>query len=259
MLRSLPRKAVIAALAVASFLWLLPIATASAQAGGGSPVAQLYCYVSGPVTSPTSWAACSSTNPLPITGGGGGGGPITAAAGSYSAGAFVAGTAVDGWDVTQGTKGDTQATSGTGSWSVVALLKGILTQLLQIVSNTAAPIPTGTNNIGSVFGSPNVTQTDCSIALTTGGTAQNIITAGASLHGFRIMNIDTTAGSGEPVWMSFTTTAAASTIASYPLAAPTATTFAGAGSYSAEFASGTNGNVSVIAATSGHKISCTKW
>lgn len=122
-----------------------------------------------------------------------------------------------------------------------------------------APVPAGTNLIGSVSGAPNVTQTDCSIALTTGGTAQNIITASANLHGFRIMNIDTTAGSGEPVWMSFTTTAAASTIASYPLAAPTATTFAGAGSYSAEFASGTNGNVSVIAATSGHKISCTKW
>lgn len=122
-----------------------------------------------------------------------------------------------------------------------------------------AALPAGANVIGGVFGSPNVTRTDCSIALTTGGVAQNIITAGASLHGYHLMNIDTSAGSGEPVWTSETGTAAASTIGSYPLAAPTATTFAGAGSYSSEFGSGTSTNVSVIAATSGHKISCTKW
>ncbi len=149
-----------------------------------------------------------------------------------------------------GTPADSAWTSGPGS--IIALLKAA-------VNGINGAIAAGTNVIGGVFGSPNVTQTDCSVALTTGGTAQNIITAGATLHGFRIMNIDASAGSGEPVWMSFTTTAAATTIASYPLAAPTATTFAGAGSYSAEFASGTNGNVSVIAATTGHKISCTKW
>jgi hypothetical protein len=149
-----------------------------------------------------------------------------------------------------GAPADSAWTSGSGS--IIALLKAA-------VNGINGAIAAGANVIGGVFGSPNVTQTDCSIALTTGGTAQNIITAGATLHGFRIMNIDTSAGSGEPVWMSFTTTAAASTIASYPLAAPTATTFAGAGSYSAEFGSGTNGNVSVVAATTGHKISCTKW
>jgi hypothetical protein len=38
------------------------------QAGGGAPVAQLWCYVSGPVTSPTSWLPCSSTTPLAVTG-----------------------------------------------------------------------------------------------------------------------------------------------------------------------------------------------
>jgi hypothetical protein len=158
--------------------------------------------------------------------------------------------------VCDATVGETQcaAVDSTGNQAVkdAAVLAAVQAQ---IPACTSTPC----NNIGLVGGSVNVTQTDCSIALTTGGTAQNIITAGATLHGFRIMNIDASAGSGEPVWMSFTTTAAASTIASYPLAAPTATTFAGAGSYSAEFASGTNGNVSVVAATTGHKISCTKW
>jgi hypothetical protein len=62
----------------------------------------------------------------------------------------------DGSDVTQGAKADTAATSGTGSWSAIALLKGILTKLLgtiavsgtfwqatQPVSATSLPLPTG--------------------------------------------------------------------------------------------------------------------
>jgi hypothetical protein len=66
------------------------------------------------------------------TGGSGGGGAITAAAGSYSAGALV-----DGASVTQGTKADT-AYAGTGSASEIAIEKGIYNQL----------------NIGSSAGNP---------------------------------------------------------------------------------------------------------
>ena len=105
----------------------------------------------------------------------------------------------------------------------------------------------------------NVTLTDCSIALTTGTTAQAIIPATTVLHGFTIQNIDTSAGSGEPVWFSLTTTAAASTVGSYVLPAPTATTFVGATTYTVPPGAGTNHAVSVIAATTGHKISCTYW
>jgi hypothetical protein len=105
----------------------------------------------------------------------------------------------------------------------------------------------------------NVTPTDCSISLTTGGTAQNIIAANVALHGFTIANIDPTTGSGEPVWMSFTTTAAAGATQSYPLAAPTATTFAGLSSYTTPLGFGVNHAISVIAATTNHKISCTYW
>lgn len=133
----------------------------------------------------------------------------------------------------------------------------------QLVVNVANANTNGAASIANsspvTAATVNVTPTDCSIALTLGGTAQNIIAAGNSLHGFTIANIDTSAGSGEPVWMSFTTTAVASTIASYPLAAPTATTFAGLNSYTTPLGFGTNANVSVVAATTGHKISCTKW
>jgi hypothetical protein len=149
-----------------------------------------------------------------------------------------------------GTTSDSAYTGGTGS--VIAILKGLYTGI-------TSAIPAGTNVIGGFFGSPNVTPTDCSLAITTGGTAQNIISASATIHGFTIANIDTSAGSGEPVWFSFTTTAAASTIGSYPLAAPTVTTFANLASYTTPVGFGSNHAVSVIAATTGHKISCTFW
>lgn len=105
----------------------------------------------------------------------------------------------------------------------------------------------------------NITATDCSGTITTGATAQNAFTAQTLLHGFTIANIDSSAGSGEPLWISFTTTAAASTAASYPLSAPTVTTFAGLSSFSTPPGFGLNHALSVIAATTGHKFSCTWW
>jgi len=57
----------------------------------------------------------------------------------------------------------------------------------------------------------------------------------------------------------FTATAAAATAASYPLAPPAATTFAGMGSYSTPPGFGTNHAVSIIGATTGHKFSCSWW
>lgn len=105
----------------------------------------------------------------------------------------------------------------------------------------------------------NITPTDCSGTIAAGGVAQNAFGAQVALHGFTIANIDTTAGSGEPLWISFTTTAAASTAGSYPLAAPTTTTFAFLSSFTAPPGFGSNHAVSVIAVTTGHKYSCTYW
>jgi hypothetical protein len=136
-------------------------------------------------------------------------------------------------------------------------MKKFLTAFLLLLTTPAFADP-GTAD-AKVGGAANVPTVDCSIALTAGNTAQNIITAFPGLHGFRIMNIDAAAGSGEPVWISFTGVAVAGAIGSYPLAAPTVTTFAGAGSYSAELGSGPNTSISVVAATTGHKISCTRW
>lgn len=100
---------------------------------------------------------------------------------------------------------------------------------------------------------------DCSVAITTGGTAQTIIPAGKSVHGFFIANIDSSTGSGEPIWFSVTGTATAGALGSYPLAAPTATTYAGLTSFVFPSWWDFNTALSVVAATTGHKISCTYW
>lgn len=116
----------------------------------------------------------------------------------------------------------------------------------------------GSGGSGGSGGLPsNTTPVDCSGTITAGGTAQNAITASSTHHGFILANIDASSGSGEPLWFSVTGTAVAGATASYPLSAPTTTTFTGLTSFAAPF--GFNGNVSVIAATTGHKFSCTQW
>lgn len=149
--------------------------------------------------------------------------------------------------------GNAACATGTGA-------QGATSQRVTVAIDSAtvagsASLPAGTNSIGTVRGDVNVTPTDCSGTVTTGGTAQNAFTSGATKRGFTIMNFDTT----EPMWISFTTTAAANTIASYPIPAATATTFAGAGSFTSPPGMGINTALSVIAATTGHKWSCTWW
>jgi len=104
-------------------------------------------------------------------------------------------------------------------------------------------------------GATNVTATDCSGTVVTGGTAVNAFTAQTTLHGFTIFNTNTS----EVMWISFTTTAAASTAGSYPIPAATATTFAGGGSFTSPPGFGLNHALSVVAATSAHSFSCTWW
>ena len=99
----------------------------------------------------------------------------------------------------------------------------------------------------------NVTPVDCSGTITTGGTAQNAFGTATGRAAFQIANLDTT----EVMWISFTGTAVAGAVGSYPLAPATATTFAGLSSYYSNY--GFNTALSVIAATTGHKFSCTRW
>jgi hypothetical protein len=145
-------------------------------------------------------------------------------------------------------------------WVDIGAVGGAALGLGQTTKSASIPVTIASDQGNTtVGGAINVTPTDCSTTITTGGTAQNIIAANAALHGFTLANIDASAGSGEPLWMSFTTTAAPSATQSYPLAAPTATTFAGLSSYTTPFGFGTNHAVSIIGATTGHKISCTYW
>jgi len=94
---------------------------------------------------------------------------------------------------------------------------------------------------------------DCSGTITSGGVAQSAFVASRSRHGFIIYNLDTT----EPLWINFNDTATASTQGSYPLTAPAPTTFSSGGSFYTSV--GYNGALSIVAATTGHKFSCTIW
>lgn len=126
----------------------------------------------------------------------------------------------------------------------------------QATMANSAPVVVASNQSAiPVSGAVNVTPTTCSGTIATGGTAQNAITAGATLHGFTIANIDTS----EVLWINFIGTAAASGTDSFPLAPATATTFAALSSYTTPVGAGYNTNLSVIAATSAHKFSCSKW
>lgn len=111
---------------------------------------------------------------------------------------------------------------------------------------------------GTIQGNVNVTLTDCSGSISTGGTAQNAFTAQTTLHGFTIANIDASSGSGEDIWISFTTTAAAATAGSFPLV-PIGGTIAGPYTFTAPLGMGTGHALSVIATTTGHKFSCSWW
>lgn len=113
-----------------------------------------------------------------------------------------------------------------------------------------------------VTGFPNnLTFHDCSGSVTAGGTAQIALSAQITLHGVTIANIDGTSGSGENLWISFTGTATANTAGSYPLV-PLGTTsppVTMGGSWTTPAGAGFNGNLSVVAATTGHKWSCSWW
>ncbi len=128
-------------------------------------------------------------------------------------------------------------------------------------SVTQGTVPWVVSNAGTfavqaaTTGAVNTTLTDCSGTIAAGATAQNAFTASATRHGFIIANIDTT----EVMWINFTGTAAASGTASYPLAPADTVTFSSLNSFASPLGMGINTALSVIAATTAHKYSCTVW
>jgi hypothetical protein len=154
-----------------------------------------------------------------------------------------------------GTSGKSTVVSCTSAGSVHTTVDNTNANGQATMANSSPVVIASNQSAVPTSGAVNVGPTDCSGSVTTGGTAQNALTAQTTLHGLTIMNIDTT----EPLWISFTTTAAASTAGSFPLQAATATTFASPGSFTTPNGFGTNHALSVIAATTGHKWSCTWW
>ena len=212
----------------------------------------LYCLTT--QAPPNQYQPCSSTWPLQVSSSGGGGGSVTQGTTPW----------VD--NITQWASVSLGAATAWGtapSGNVPGVNANILGPLGQQLSAASIPVVLPAAQITTLTpptsvtanGAANVTATDCSGTVTSGGTAQNAFTAQTTLHGFTIVNIDTT----EPLWISFTTTAVASGSGSYPLPAATATTFAGFGSFTSPPGFGLNHALSVIAATTSHKFTCTWW
>lgn len=107
------------------------------------------------------------------SGGGGGGGAITAAASSYAAGAYVAGSLVDGASTTEGAKADAACGSDTGTCTWIAIAKRIAQNLTTLNSTAGNSLAAGTNVVGK-FG----------IDQTTDGTTNAVhLVAGTALAG----------------------------------------------------------------------------
>jgi hypothetical protein len=232
---------------------------------GSSGFANIACIDQG--------AADSTSNPVSIEGGSGLGTGWGGGGGSSGGGGL---SVLDGATFTAGTSSftpggceynsspTTLASGAQGTFACTtqrALTIDTPTTNNALYAAITSQIPACTStpcfNIGNVYPAINVTLTDCSGTITTGGTAQNAFSAQTTLHGWHIENIDAATGSGEPIWINETGTAAAATAGSDPLPAPAATTFTGMGSYYST--NGTNHAPSIIAATSAHKYSCKWW
>lgn len=110
----------------------------------------------------------------------------------------------------------------------------------------------------------NIQAYDCSGTITAGGTAQLLFpitgatpTKSPNVRGFMVMNVDTTA---ENLCISFTGTVGAATCATtgyYALQPATAS--AAGGSFSSPLGFGPAQNPIIVAATTGHKFTCSYW
>jgi hypothetical protein len=136
---------------------------------------QLTCITSTSTTTVNMIGGSGLPTGVGGAGSAGGGGAVTiasggVASGAYAAGSIASGAAVDGWDVTEGTKADTAYTSGSGS--VVSILKGIY-------GAATGPIPAGTNGIGTINSQYPTGATPITISAT-GTTAATTATLAAS-------------------------------------------------------------------------------
>ena len=143
---------------------------------------------------------------------------------------------------------------------LIAFVFLILPTLLPTLAHTQSSLSARQG----VVSERNIQAYDCSGTITTGGTAQLLFTIpGATptkspnFRGFMIMNVDTTA---ENLCISFTGTTGAATCATtgyYGLQPATAS--AAGGSYSSPLGFGPAQTPVIVAATTGHKFTCSYW
>jgi hypothetical protein len=124
-------------------------------------------------------------------------------------------------------------------------MKKLLAALLFCVSPAAA----------QQYAPGSITPQPCGTGPLVANTALTIIPANTVPHGWRLENLDTTEG----LWWSVTGPAVINATGSFVLGAATATTFAGAMSVEPAYGFGTQGALSIIATTAGHKFACMYW
>lgn len=192
----------------------------------------------------------SISNPVVIEGGSGLGNDSGGGGSGGGGGTVTQGPAgASPWLVTVNQGGNTAVVKQANT------VAGTDQALVVAVGNAATPgFNTAANSSAVTAATSDVTPTNCSSTIATGNTAQNAITAGSTLHGFTLQNIDTTA---ENLCFNLTGTAVVNTVNSFCLAPASAT--AQGGSYTTPLGFGVNTNLSIIATTTGHKFSCMKW
>ena len=143
---------------------------------------------------------------------------------------------------------------------LIAFVFLILPTLLPTLAHTQSSI-SGRQGIVS---DKNIQAYDCSGTITAGGTAQLLFPVGGAtparspnIRGFMIMNVDTVS---ENLCISFTGAVGAATCATtgyYGLQPATAS--ASGGSYASQLGFGPGQNPVIVAATTGHKFTCSYW
>ncbi len=123
----------------------------------------------------------NSDGSITITGGGGGG-PATLASGAVAAGAYSAGSQVDGSDLTQGAKADSACATDTGTCSLIALIKKLAANITSgtLTAGTAGTPSSQFMSVQGGTGMTALTVTPASSATVGGFTSATPIEAGAS-------------------------------------------------------------------------------
>jgi hypothetical protein len=186
----------------------------------------------------TQISCITSTGTTTVNTVGGSGVPVGAGGGGGGGGGGGAITVADGADTALGSTTDAPCSlplSATACTQIGA------TKALVNIANSPVPFPN------------NRTPHDCSGSITTGGTAQNAFTAQTTLTGGWIINITT--ATTDTLWGSWTGTAAANSVGSFPLVAPPSG--GTGGSFTFPAGAGLNTALSIYGATTGDKWTCT--